>query len=138
MNVERIFYWIRLVAWVILEIFPGGDNPGEDEEGLWNPDPTPGTPGRRTPGMKPERIQLWLRVLARSALQAVEGFGEPPVIGRAFRPQMKPERIQFWLQLIARFVLAVLDAAIGETGKSGERSVGPAPTGAPASEEADN
>ena len=94
MNVERIFYWIRLAAEVILEIFD--------------------RPGTRVPEMKPERIQIWVVIVARAALQTLEGARS----GTA--PEMKPERIQFWLGLIARFVLAVIAGANGETGKSGD------------------
>jgi hypothetical protein len=94
MNVERIFYWIRLAAEVILEIFD--------------------RPGTSVPEMKPERIQIWVVIVARAALQTLEGARS----GTA--PEMKPERIQFWLGLIARFVLAVIAGANGETGKSGD------------------
>ena len=94
MNVEALFFWIRVVARAILEVFPGV------------------RPGAVGPEMKPERIQIWLPILARAALRATDAGGNAP--------EMKPERIQFWLQLIARFVLAVIAGANGETGKSGE------------------
>ncbi len=146
MNVDRIVFWIRLLAWAALDFFAGsGDRPPEDEE----------TGDRIAPWFKPERIQVWIVIVARAALNAVNGV-EPPVERSAavgsgrFWPWFKPERIQFWVQLIARFVLAVIDELGGseeagseeagseETGKSGERSNGPAPSGAAASEEVDN
>ena len=106
MNVERIFFWIRLLSQVIPEIFDRveEETPGEGEEVPWNP----GTE------MKPERIQFWLRILARAALQTLDGFA-------GGGQEMKPERIQFWLELITDFVVAVFAAVDEETGKSGER-----------------
>ena len=109
MNVERIFHWIRLLARVILEVAPSP--PGVGEESAFDPSPPS--------GMKPERIQVWLRILAQAALDALDGVGVPPENGGS-AIEMKPERIQFWLGLIARFVLAVIAGANGETGKSGE------------------
>ena len=107
MNVERIFFWIRLVAEVILEVFDRADEQPPGEEGLrWNPGP--GTE------MKPERIQVWLRILARAALDVLEDFA-------GGGQEMKPERIQFWLELITDFVVAVFEAIDEETGKSGEQ-----------------
>ncbi len=134
MNLDRTLFWIRLIAWAILDVVNGlGDEADTDVASVGGP----------PSGFKPERIQVWLGVLARAALSAVEGVGAPPpeepgVTTAGFATggsvAFKPERIQFWLQLIARFVLAVIE----ETGKSGERSDGPAPTGATASEEVDN
>jgi hypothetical protein len=94
MNVEHIFFWIRQVAEVILAVF----------------DP----PGAAAPEMKPERIQFWLVVLARAALETLDE------VESGSAAEMKPERIQFWLGLVARFVLAVIAGANGETGKSGD------------------
>ncbi len=124
MNVDRIVFWIRLIAWAILDVVNAlGDEPGTGKSA-----------GGPAQGFKPERIQIWLGIFARAALTAVEGVGAPPAVA-----SFKPERIQFWLKLIARFVLAVFgELSDEETGKSGERSSGPAPTGATASEEADN
>ena len=104
MNVERIFHWVRLVAGLILEVFP--QPPEVGEEAVFGPGPAP--------NMKPERIQFWLRIVARAALEALDG------VGAGSASKMKPERIQFWLELIARFVLAVVAGANGETGKSGD------------------
>ncbi len=132
MNVDRIVFWIRMIAWAILDVVTGGD--------------------RLNPWFKPERIQFWAAI-ARAALTAVEGVvpGTPDRPAErsgaqnrssALWPWFKPERIQFWLQLIARFVVAVIDelneGASEETGKSGETSGAPAPADTPASEEADN
>jgi hypothetical protein len=112
MNVIDILWWIRLLAQVILDVF-GDPNGG------------PGSGGRfvgPVPEMKPERIQIWLGILAQAAIEAIdEVLPEEGEVG----PEMKPERIQFWLRLIARFVLAVIDGASGETGKSGESAAGP-------------
>ncbi len=145
MNVDRIVFWIRLIAWAILDVL----NVLNDEPGAGK------SAGGPPQGFKPERIQVWLGIFARAALDAVEGVGAPPPEPSGeekagFTANFKPERIQFWLKLIARFVLAVIEAAppggpggrnavlSEETGKSGERSHGPAPTGATASEEVDN
>ncbi len=150
MNLDRVLFWIRLIAWGILDVLnaldddPGNGEPAFRQANVGDPDE----------GFKPERIQVWIGILARAALQAVEEVGAPPPeksgarsIGAGAPPasrrtgrweKFKPERIQFWLGLIARFVLAVIAGVNEETGKSGERSVGPAPTGAPASQEADN
>ena len=99
MNFERFFFWVRLVARVVLGGLDGlDDEPGDGDDGE---------------EMKPERIQIWLRILARAALQVLDGFD-----GGA--QEMKPERIQFWLQLITDFVVAVFAAIDEETGKSGE------------------
>ena len=90
MNVQRIFFWIRLVAELILEVFPGvevrppGDEPpGDGEENVGNP----------APEMKPERIQFWLRILARAALEAIDAVvvAEDDCVGGG--EEMQPERI---------------------------------------------
>ena len=107
MNVERILYWIYLVAQVILDVLGADEEPGEGEESLDLP-----------PGMKPERIQVFLRICARAILAAFAEVGWTPG-GEELAPEMKPERIQFWLRLIARFVLEVIAGVNGETGKSG-------------------
>ncbi len=140
MNLDRTVFWIRLIAWAILDILNGLDGgPEEDEE----------TVGDVTPWFKPERIQVWIGVLAEAALKAVDEVGAPPAErpgaqSAGLWPSFKPERIQFWLKLIAQFVLAVVDAmspgkpggttaalAGEETGKSGEPG-----SGAPDPEEA--
>ena len=108
MNVERILYWIYLVAQVILDVLGADEEPGEGEESLDLP-----------PGMKPERIQFWLRVFARAVIAAFDEVRWPEE-GEEIAPEMKPERIQFWLRLIARFVLEVIAGVNGETGKSGD------------------
>ncbi len=126
MNVQRIFYWLRVGAGVILGILDWLEELEEDGEhgdDLFRPE------------FKPERIQLWLGILARATLETLDEVGAPPDEGEengglfAARgsAQFKPERIQFWLELIARFVVAVFNAANEEkeTGKSGERSDGP-------------
>ncbi len=144
MNLDRVLFWIRLIAQAILDVLNVlDDDPGDGEESVGDP----------PPGFKPERIQVWIGIFARAAVEAVEGVGAPPpepsgaetagAVRSGFWTTFKPERIQFWLQLIARFVLAVIagvseERVSEETGKSGERSGGPAPTGAAASEEADN
>ena len=110
MNVDTIFHWLRLVALVILDIF------GADEDDRSSGEESVGLP----PGMKPERIQVWLRIIARAVLAAFEEVGWD---GGENAPEMKPERIQFWVRLIARFVLEVFAGASGETGKSGETEV---------------
>ncbi len=140
MNLDRVVFWIRLIAWAILDVLNAlDDDPGNGEKSFGNPEED----------FKPERIQVWIGIVVRAALQAVEEVGAPPPersgarsIGASRRPGLwttfKPERIQFWFGLIARFVLAVIAGINEETGKSGERATGPAPTGAPASQEADN
>ena len=91
MNLEQLIHWIRLVAQVVLEVVGRLD----DLE------------------MKPERIQIWIGIVARSVLYALDGVGGPGA-------EMKPERIQFWLRIAYRFVVAIFDAVNEETGKSGE------------------
>ena len=91
MDLERFFVWIRLVAQVVLEVVGRLD----DLE------------------MKPERIQIWIGIVARAVLYALDGVGGPGT-------EMKPERIQFWLRIAYRFVVAIFDGANEETGKSGE------------------
>ncbi len=132
MNLDRVVFWIRLIAWGILDVLNGlDDEPGDGDE----------TGGDVYPWFKPERIQIWISILARAALTAIEGVVPPERSGvqsssSALWPSFKPERIQFWLTVFARFVLAVIDGlnddVSEETGKSGERSA------APASEEAGN
>ncbi len=60
MNFERIFFWIRLVAEVILGILDRLE-PGEGEESVGNPDDD----------FKPERIQVWLGILAMSIVLGI-------------------------------------------------------------------
>ena len=140
MNLDRILFWIRLIGQAILDILDVlDDEPGTGVESLEEP----------PPGFKPERIQVWIGIFARAAVQAVDEVGPPPEesgvesagafsgAGVAARgpSHFKPERIQFWLKLIARFVMAVFRGRSGvseETGKSGARS------GVPAFEEVDN
>ncbi len=117
MNVDRIVFWIRLFAQVILDVLNAlADEPGTGKKAAGGP----------SQGFKPERIQVWLGIFARSALTAVEGVDapSPEVSGKrqaGFTTTFKPERIQFWLKLIARFVLAVIsELGSEETGKSGE------------------
>ena len=112
MRFERIFFWIQLVAEVILDILERLEEPGEGAESFGDPDQ----------GFKPERIQVWLGILARGLLNAVDGFGVPDhgtESAEAIGPEFKPERIQFWLRLITRFLMAIFTE---ETGKSGEES----------------
>ena len=63
MNVDTIFHWLRLVALVILDIF------GADEDGRPSGEESVGLP----PGMKPERIQFWVRLIARFVLEVFAG-----------------------------------------------------------------
>ena len=104
MNFEQLFFWIRLVAQVVLQVLEELDDRPED--------------GEVGPEMKPERIQFWIGVVARAVLYALDEA--------AIGPEMKPERIQFWLRIGYRFVVAIFEEVDEETGKSGERSGAPA------------
>ncbi len=126
MNLDRIIFWIRLIAQAILDILDVlDDQPGTGVESLDDP----------PPGFKPERIQVWIGIFARAALKAVDEVGPPPeesgvesagaFSGAGLGTHFKPERIQFWIKLIARFVMAVFRGRSGvseETGKSGAAS----------------
>ena len=123
MNVKNIFFWIRLVAELILEVFPGNRPPdGEPGDGPGNGKDF----GHPSPQMKPERIQIWLRILARAALEAIDAVVVPEDDGDGTGEEMKPERIQFWVGFVALFVLSVIAGVSEETGKSGERAGEPA------------
>ena len=114
MNVERIFFWLRLVFRAVLDILDAVD----DEPGTG-----PQSVTRGPSGFKPERIQVWLRILAQAGLEAIDDVAEPGngPEGVAIRPEFKPERIQFWLRLIVRFVFEIFEGIGEETGKSGEQ-----------------
>ncbi len=119
MDVNRILFWIHLIAQAIVDILEA--LPGDGEESLGDP----------PSGFKPERIQVWIGIFARAVVQAIDEAGAPPVesgeesagafAGARLGVNFKPERIQFWLKLIARFVLAIFDGIGEETGKSGEQ-----------------
>ena len=69
MNLNRVLFWIHLIARAILDVLNVLDNdPGDGEESV----------GDTPPGFKPERIQVWIGIFARAALEAVEGVGAPP------------------------------------------------------------
>lgn len=114
MTVERIFFWLRLVFQAVLDIL----NAVDDEPGNGPQNVT-----RGPSGFKPERIQVWLRILAQAGLEAIDDVTQP---GNgpgsvAIRPEFKPERIHFWLRLIVRFVMEIFEGISEETGKSGEQ-----------------
>ena len=78
MDVNRILFWIHLIAQAIVDILEA--LPGDGEESLGDPDS----------GFKPERIQFWLKLIARFVLAVFSGVreetgksGEPPQSGGA-------------------------------------------------------
>ena len=68
MNVERIFFWLRFVARLILDVL---GEPGNGPEAAGGPRRSAGWPA----GFKPERIQFWIGQLVRFILE-VTAAGE--------------------------------------------------------------
>ncbi len=68
MNVERIFFWLRFAARLILDVLGEPDNPGA-AGGLRR---LIGPPV----GFKPERIQYWIGQLLKLVLELFQGSTE--------------------------------------------------------------